>query len=70
MVDNVAKLNINNQDIEINDTGINIVVYNKNIQDTISKVYFDISKNNNSCTSRIVNGLRQYEESTNNWVTY
>ena len=70
VVDNVAKLNINNQDIEINDTGINIVVYNKNIQDTISKVYFDSSENNNPCTSRIVNGLRQYEESTNNWVTY
>ena len=50
-----------------NGRGINVVVYNKKIDQVISSVYFDTYEEIESPTLRIVNGIEQAETNVNVW---
>ena len=62
-----ASIMINDKETIQGGRGINISVYNTNINDIISSVCFDTNQYANPQTGRIVNGILQYEEKTNQW---
>ena len=62
-----ASIKINGVEQIQNGRGINIVVYNKNVKEVLSSVYFDTFEEENPITARMIDGERQTEVGVNIW---
>ena len=62
-----ASIKINGIEQIQNGQGINIVVYNKKVEEILSSVYFDTYEEENPITARMLDGVRQNEVGVNIW---
>ena len=62
-----SSIKINGIEYGQNGRGINIVVYNKRMNEVMSSVYFDTCINSNPATTRIKENQKQVEVKVNMW---